>query len=249
VLGSQIVGNYFADGVGQAISIGNGGNVGDIQARNNVIDGTLVSGNVIARQLGGPAIAIHGGYGNATAGAILNTQIINNLLIGLATGSNGIAIAGGLPGGRASRVENLRIVNNTTVNFLNGSAIRIENDPGGAGSTVSDLLVSNTIMSGNLRDSCCEDSPAELRYSIMASPPNGWTELIGVNGNIGSDPLFVDAANGDFHLRVGSPGIGAGTSDGAPATDIECRPRTGTPDIGAFQFGGPAVCALPKPFW
>ena len=40
-------------------------------------------------------------------------------------------------------------------------------------------------------------------------------------GDVLADPLFVDAANGDFHLRAGSPCIGAGVNGS---------------DIGAYGF-------------
>jgi hypothetical protein len=54
---------------------------------------------------------------------------------------------------------------------------------------------------------------------------------------IGSDPMFVDAANGDFHLAGGSPAIDAGlTSVGSiVTTDFDLKPRSETSiDIGAF---------------
>ncbi len=53
------------------------------------------------------------------------------------------------------------------------------------------------------------------------------------NSNAG-DPLFITAGS-DFHLDDDSPCIGAGTSDGAPTTDIEGNTRGTTPDIGAYE--------------
>jgi len=45
---------------------------------------------------------------------------------------------------------------------------------------------------------------------------------------------------GDYRLKPGSPGIDAGTSDGAPATDIEgnVRPCWNGIDIGAYEYCG-----------
>jgi parallel beta-helix repeat protein len=70
----------------------------------------------------------------------------------------------------------------------------------------------------------------------------------GSNGNIRQDPLFVDPENGDFHLQPDSPCIDAGTSDGAPSTDMESFPRYDEPlvpntgggtysyyDMGAYE--------------
>ena len=64
--------------------------------------------------------------------------------------------------------------------------------------------------------------------------------------NITNAPAFVDARAGDFRLATGSFGIDAGTTNGAPRTDIEGnpRPRRGVPgmgntncDMGAYEYG------------
>ncbi|MDO4628945.1 MAG: carboxypeptidase regulatory-like domain-containing protein, partial [Planctomycetia bacterium] len=69
---------------------------------------------------------------------------------------------------------------------------------------------------------------------------------VGSNGNIWANPLFRDAANGDYRLQVGSPCIDAADGIYAPETDITGAPRYDDPytndvddkfaDIGAYEF-------------
>jgi hypothetical protein len=55
-------------------------------------------------------------------------------------------------------------------------------------------------------------------------------------GNINADPLFVSAAQGNLRVLAGSPTIGAGTSTGAPAFDLDGNARPlGSIDMGAYQ--------------
>ena len=54
------------------------------------------------------------------------------------------------------------------------------------------------------------------------------------------DPLFVNAAQGNFHLQKNSPAIDKGSADSAPSFDYDnsSRPQGQGYDIGAFEYGG-----------
>jgi len=56
-------------------------------------------------------------------------------------------------------------------------------------------------------------------------------------GNIDADPQFVNAATGDLHLKPGSPCLGKGTPNGAPATDLDGNARPNPPSMGAYEVG------------
>jgi len=66
--------------------------------------------------------------------------------------------------------------------------------------------------------------------------PSG-ANIIGANGNIASEPQFADTANGDYHLKAGSPGEDAGQTLALVPDDFAgtARPVGSASDIGALE--------------
>jgi hypothetical protein len=98
------------------------------------------------------------------------------------------------------------------------------------------LTITNTILWGNGGDDL-EGSGYVVSYSDVE-------EGVAGIGNFSLDPLFVNAAAGDYHLRASSPCIDTGTSVGTPPIDLDGNPRPvdgdldGFPewDIGTYEF-------------
>ncbi|WP_080056583.1 choice-of-anchor Q domain-containing protein [Spirosoma aerolatum] len=76
-------------------------------------------------------------------------------------------------------------------------------------------------------------------YSLIQ---NGYPGI----GNLNSDPLFIDPANGNFRLQPTSPAINAGSPDITDLlpTDIAGNPRIqgNRVDMGAYEFIGCSIC-------
>jgi hypothetical protein len=81
--------------------------------------------------------------------------------------------------------------------------------------------------------------PVACQYRYNLSVPDAGLTGIGNIGNITGDPMFKDAANGNFHLRPGSAALDAANPgdvftghdfDGTP------RPQGARSDIGAFEY-------------
>jgi parallel beta-helix repeat protein len=142
-------------------------------------------------------------------------------------------------------IANCTIANNTAT--YRGGGIESDN---------SNPMLNNTILWGNSAASLGNQiytynssANVTLNYCDYA---NGANDVAGAgtvtpNNCINLDPLFVDAANEDYHLQSGSPCIDAGDNSLVPAeitVDLDGNPRivngdndgTATIDLGAYEY-------------
>jgi len=108
----------------------------------------------------------------------------------------------------------------------------------------SDPIVINSILWANRADSAEEIFNYDLEPAVIYSDIEGGWEG---EGNIDSNPLFVDPDNGDFHLMFGSPCIDTGDPDSP------LDPDSTRADMGALYYdqhvGIEAIDHLPKEFY
>lgn len=236
---TRVLQNVFANNL-KGIDLNNNDSGQPRTTSGNLVDDTLIARNVFMDNHSD--IQFEGGVSNAAGNTIANTKIFNNLFIHTGP-SIGIAIGDNDQGATDNRVAGVSIVNNTIYD-LTGGGVGVASSGGVTGVTIVNTILGN----GGMR----EITPEQVHFSITSEPG-----FAGINGNIAADPKFVNPAQGDFHLQAGSPAIDAGSSDGAPTADLECRSRVddpGTPntgggalpyfDIGAYEFkGGPPACS------
>jgi hypothetical protein len=104
---------------------------------------------------------------------------------------------------------------------------------GGMANISSSPTIKNCIIWGN-NNGILGGSPT-ITYSLVQGISSGTGNI---NGN--SDPLFVDAANGNLRLQACSPAINSGI-DEANSTTVDFGGNTrkvGTIDMGAYEFQG-----------
>ena len=192
-----------------------------------------------------------GGGGIATYGMSSSTDIIDCKIRGNeARGSNASGRGGGILCETNLRIINCLITENYTsgiiykYNYAYGGGIyssgnlRIFNSDiksnraqYGGGIYGPFQAITNSIIYGNSPDAISNSETGIISYSDVQGGYTG-------QGNIDASPLFI--GDGNYKLTSSSPCIDAGTSEGAPTTDIDGNPRPQGAgyDMGAYEYDG-----------
>ena len=255
MLANLIIENNFADygGAGLANINSSSPTVTNVVFRNNSAHS---GGGILNWQNSSPLIdrvVFRENTGrNAGGGGIRNLYeshpiVINSLFVGNAAGIDGAKAMGG---GMHNIADSEPVIINST--FTGNTAI------GSGGAIVHHTSGSIDLINVILWDNHSEEDASEIR-NFESAPVTIYNSLIdggtdgpvfngGIQdggGNMHTNPLFVDAENGDFRLTADSPAIQRGMNEPyfsggiaeSIATDLAGNSRIsgGTVDIGAYE--------------
>jgi hypothetical protein len=235
ILNNTISNNVAGNGVG-------GGGISMFSAGTPTIRGNFIMGNSVSTSGGGIGMV------NSS-----NALIIENVITGN-TAPQGGGIAPLVPSGETGPT----IVNNTIVgnSGVNGGSEIYLNGFYGQTQFFNNIIIGTAGQSAVFCDSLYSNQPPIFKFNDTFNPLGTayggiCTSETGQNGNISADPLFVNSAASDFHLKAGSPVIDAGSNaaPNLPARDIAGNDRIlngdgdciATIDMGAYEFARPSV--------
>ena len=136
-------------------------------------------------------------------------------------------------------IANCTIVSNTSA-YTAGQSGGVHQRWGGR--YVNCIIANNLTKSGTSQDSNWTD--AQGSFVNCCAWPNTTTHMTAENGCVNADPLFADAANGDFTLQPNSPCRNAGVLEDwmADATDLAGSPRVSGKgvDMGCYELFVPS---------
>lgn len=155
------------------------------------------------------------GSGQAATGFIIRRNIFKNC------GKSGVGGAGIVAYG-----ENFQIYNNIVYNSLNGIILR----------TFGPALVDFNTFYNNVEWGILNQGMATCRNNIAYISGAGIVDCNTASNNLTTDPSFVNAAIGDFHLFDTSSALGAGVAISGIDFDFDNEPRPNPPAIGALEI-------------
>lgn len=210
--GNYVRYNFFDNLTGQAIVFSHvTTNVSGGGENRNYVHSNLINGAFTGVRL----------IGNATAEGLLNDWIFNNTIANC-TGE-------GLGPSYGTNTVGVRVWNNIIYNTIGAGARAVMASEGGT------VMPAATIVSLDRNVYFSFTGFYEGSDGVKAFGPGAGTYLTVYSdqdqNSVNSDPLFVDAAGGNFHLQSGSPARGLGSDLGA-GTDAGCFPYGGSVEVG-----------------
>lgn len=233
----QIIGNTITNN--SLLGGGFGGGIEVSFFASPIIRNNYIAGNSVFNSGGGIDL-------ESSTAPIVEQNIIVNNSAGAGGSGGGIYVLG--PSSLAGAVVNNTIAGNTAFDGSSGIFANV----------IAPIPISNNIVvaapgqTGIVCESFRTTFPT-FSHNDVISPGGGqaWSSNCasnaGSNGNISSDPQFVNAASGDYHLQAGSPAIDAGdnSAPSLPQQDLDGNPRiafgnsatcSNTVDMGAYEF-------------
>ncbi|HSY20212.1 MAG TPA: immunoglobulin domain-containing protein [Candidatus Acidoferrales bacterium] len=241
-----ILNNLITGGSGDGIHLGGA-------------DSVYIAGNTIQNNASGISMFAAGSptffnnviQNNRGSGMGMVNQCDANIVQNLIINNNGDGITGLVPSGaRGPWVINNTICGNS------GNGI-YEDGFVSSGEIINNIVVGSPALSMNPWYGL---PPPAVQFNDFYST-NGnvfsgvFTNVNSGNGDISTDPLFVAAAGGNFHLSAGSPCIDAGTNGAPllPLLDLDGFPRiiagngAAIADLGAYELHSPSYIAIQSP--
>jgi len=214
----KIAGNEVADNLAlSSESLGDntwGGGISCVDSHpailNNVILGNRVENHCMRYGVGG-GISIRGG----TGGTVANNLIADNLAYAEAAEGGGVAL---------HWVPEMLFTGNTIV--FNNAYSYLGYGGGGiylyvaATFPIMDTIFWGNHVDGEIWQIDSYDTVLDVSYCDI-QPGSGWTGP--GTGILNVNPGFVNAPNGDYHLRIGSPCVDAGSPVGARFPNRDCE--------------------------
>ena len=190
--------------------------------------------------------------------SVLGNSFYNGILTGNPSGGDTVTLSNSVITGAEDR--GIDAFPGSTVNVTkdtfdaNSSGMEVH---GGTVNVVNTIISNSTSTQFGGVDVCCGGA-LNISYSDVFTTAagvanyNGVADPTGSNGNISTNPVYVNAALGDYRLNFGSPAIDAANGKVSPLTDAMGDPRyndprvatkTGVPnaagkypDMGAFEY-------------